>query len=212
VAELRTPRHTLKPPYSLTQLSLSSVSVFLLGERFELLLRFQALDPHTSHFSYLIIIKSLMPNVVAAIHHGIVSPDACLPDWAISPRVWICLIMLILAPLSFLRHLNSLRYTSFIALFAVGTRVIPWLQGYCADRWFSISVPYPGYSLCYFNPIEGTPEPREIHLIHFTPTFVSTFPVQVFAFTCAQNVSSGGRSVGAFIHAVLCSSSRSAMS
>ena len=52
----------------------------------------------------------------------------------------------------------------------------------------------------YFNPMEGTPEPGEIHLIHFTPTFVSTFPVQVFAFTCAQNVSSGYCSVGAFVH------------
>lgn len=41
----------------------------------------------------------------------------------------------------------------------------------------------------YFYPVEGTPEPGEIHLVHFTPTFLSTFPVQIFAFTCAQNVS-----------------------
>ena len=54
---------------------------------------------------------------------------------------------------------------------------------------------------CYFNPMEGAPEPGEIHLIHFTPTFVSTFPVQVFAFTCAQNVRPGHCSVGASIHA-----------
>jgi amino acid permease len=81
-----------------------------------------------SHLSYLIIIKSLMPNVVAAIHHDIASPDARLPDWALSPHVWICLVMLILAPLSFLRHLDSLRHTSFIALFAVGTRTIPLLR------------------------------------------------------------------------------------
>lgn len=65
-----------------------------------------------------------MPNVVAAIHHDIASPDTRLPDWALSPRVWICLIMLILGPLSFLRHLDSLRHTSFIALFAIGTRSI----------------------------------------------------------------------------------------
>lgn len=42
--------------------------------------------------------------------------------------------------------------------------------------------------VCYFFPLEGTQAPGEIHLIHFTPSFVSTFPVQVFAFTCAQNV------------------------
>lgn len=42
---------------------------------------------------------------------------------------------------------------------------------------------------CYFRPLEGTTEPGEVHLIHITPNFISTFPVQVFAFTCAQNVS-----------------------
>jgi len=36
--------------------------------------------------------------------------------------------------------------------------------------------------------MKGAPESGGIHLIHFTPTFVSTFPVQVFAFTCAQNL------------------------
>jgi amino acid permease len=40
----------------------------------------------------------------------------------------------------------------------------------------------------YFNPLEGMPDRGEVHLIHFTPNFVSTFPVQVFAFTCSQNV------------------------
>jgi len=91
--------------------------------------------------SYLIIIKSLMPNVVAAIHHDIASPDTPLPDWALSGRVWICFIMFILAPLSFLRHLDSLRHTSFIALFAIGTRINPWLLGDRAKIQFLISLP-----------------------------------------------------------------------
>ena len=90
--------------------------------------------------SYLIIIKSLMPNVVAAIHHDLGSSDTHLPDWALSGHVWICLIMLILAPLAFLRHLNSLRHTSFIALFAVGTRVYSQLLDDCADGWVLISI------------------------------------------------------------------------
>jgi amino acid permease len=30
--------------------------------------------------------------------------------------------------------------------------------------------------------------PGEVHLIKFTPSFISTFPIQVFAFTCSQNV------------------------
>lgn len=119
--------------------------------------------------SYLIIIKSLMPSVVAAIHHDISSPETRLPDWTLSGHVWIFLIMFILAPLAFLRRLDSLRHTSFIALFAIAYLVIVVLSG-------------------YFHPIKGAPEPGEIRFIHFTPTFVSTFPVQVFAFTCAQNL------------------------
>lgn len=41
---------------------------------------------------------------------------------------------------------------------------------------------------CYFRPLEGAPPVGEVHLIHFTPSFVTTLPVQVFAFTCGQNV------------------------
>ncbi|KAF9785458.1 transmembrane amino acid transporter protein-domain-containing protein [Thelephora terrestris] len=119
--------------------------------------------------SYLIIIKDLMPSVVAAIYHEIASPGSRLPDWALSDRVWLGLIMLILAPLSFLRRLDSLRHASFIALLAIVYLVVVVVYG-------------------YFYPVKGTPEPGEIHLIHFTPTFLSTFPVQIFAFTCAQNL------------------------
>lgn len=42
---------------------------------------------------------------------------------------------------------------------------------------------------CYFRPLEGAAPVGKVHLIHFTPGFVTTLPVQVFAYTCAQNVS-----------------------
>jgi amino acid permease len=140
--------------------------------------------------SYLIIIKSLMPNVVASIFHDLTSPDTNPPEWALSGRNWIILVMLLLAPLSFLRKLDSLRHASYIAIFSIG--------GSC--RWFCIllicvdqSLLLTGYLVivvvaCYFRPLEGAPQVGEIHLIHFTPSFVTTLPVQVFAFTCAQNV------------------------
>ncbi|KAI0924501.1 hypothetical protein AcW2_005375 [Taiwanofungus camphoratus] len=118
--------------------------------------------------SYLIIIKSLMPNVIAAFYHDLASTNP--PAWAQSGRIWITIIMALLVPLSFLRKLDSLRHTSYIALFSVAYLVVV-------------------VTVCYFFPIEGTQEPGEIHLVHFTPNFVSTFPVQVFAYTCAQNVS-----------------------
>ncbi|EKM50015.1 uncharacterized protein PHACADRAFT_130518 [Phanerochaete carnosa HHB-10118-sp] len=119
--------------------------------------------------SYLIIVKSLMPNVVAALYHDLTSPDTNPPDWALSGRNWICVLMLVLVPLAFLRNLHSLRHTSYIALFSVAYLVVVVV-------------------VCYFRPLPGTPERGEIHLIKFTPNFVSTFPVQVFAYTCSQNL------------------------
>ncbi|KAJ8521235.1 hypothetical protein ONZ45_g2045 [Pleurotus djamor] len=119
--------------------------------------------------SYLIIIKGLMPNVVASLYHDLTSPDVNPPDWALSGQNWITLFMLVLVPLCFLRKLDSLRHTSYIALFSVAYLIIIVIT-------------------CYFHPLKGSPEPGEVRLIHFTPNFVSTFPVQVFAFTCAQNL------------------------
>ncbi|KAJ7066268.1 transmembrane amino acid transporter protein-domain-containing protein [Mycena amicta] len=117
--------------------------------------------------SYLIIIKGLMPNVVTALYHDLSS--SMPPAWALSGRVWISLFMLVLVPLCFLRHLDSLRHTSYVALFSVAYLVL-----------IVITV--------YYNPLEGMPDRGEVRLIHFTPNFVSTFPVQVFAFTCSQNL------------------------
>ncbi|KAI0272366.1 vacuolar amino acid transporter 5 [Gloeopeniophorella convolvens] len=119
--------------------------------------------------SYLIIIKSLLPNVVASLYHDLTSPDTNPPEWALNGRIWITLLMLILVPLSFLRRLDSLRHTSYIALFSVAYLVLIVI-------------------VCYINPLKGMAPPGEIHLIKFTPSFVSTFPIQVFAFTCSQNL------------------------
>ncbi|KAH7913827.1 transmembrane amino acid transporter protein-domain-containing protein [Hygrophoropsis aurantiaca] len=119
--------------------------------------------------SYLIIIKSLMPSVVGSLYHDLTSPTTNPPEWALSGRNWITLLMLILVPLSFLRQLDSLRHTSYIAMFSVVYLVIIVIT-------------------CYFNPLEGTAPRGDIHLINFTPSFISTFPVQVFAFTCSQNL------------------------
>ncbi|EMD39143.1 hypothetical protein CERSUDRAFT_134012 [Gelatoporia subvermispora B] len=117
--------------------------------------------------SYLIIIKTLMPNVVSALYHDLSSRDP--PAWALSGSNWITILILVLFPLSFLRKLDSFRHTSYIALFSVAYLVVVVIT-------------------CYFFPLEGTQEPGEIHWVHFTPNFVSTFPVQVFAYTCAQNI------------------------
>lgn len=61
-----------------------------------------------------------MPNVVTSLFHDLASPNTDPPAWATSERVWLSLFMIILVPLCFLRKLDSLRHTSYIALFSVG--------------------------------------------------------------------------------------------
>jgi len=119
--------------------------------------------------SYLIIIKGLMPNVVASLYHDLTSRTTNPPEWALNGNNWIIIFMAVLIPLCFLRDLNSLRHASYIALFSVAYLVVVVIRG-------------------YIRPFKDMPAPGEIWLIHFTPDFVSTFPVQVFAFTCAQNL------------------------
>lgn len=59
-----------------------------------------------------------MPNVVTALYHDLSSNTP--PAWALSGRNWISIFMIVLVPLVFLRHLDSLRHTSYVALFSVG--------------------------------------------------------------------------------------------
>lgn len=168
-----------------------AIKCFGVGIRFvkdvrHIVLLFRNLILFSSTNSYLIISKALMPNVVSSIYHNLTSPDTNPPEWALSGRIWISLSMIVLGPLCFLRRLDSLRHASYVAVFSVGESVpcIDDLQmpNHCVAYLVVIVIS------CYFWPPKGI-EPRgEVHLFHFTPTFVSLFPVQVFAFTCAQNV------------------------
>jgi amino acid permease len=138
--------------------------------------------------SYLIIIRGLMPNVVASLYHDLTSPDTNPPEFAVSGRFWITLFMLVLVPLAFLRRLDSLRHTSYVALFSVGEWIIFGLLDFVIDR-RHLAYLVVIVITAYFWPLKGATPPGDISLIHFTPNFVSTFPIQVFAFTCSQNVS-----------------------
>ncbi|KAI0031434.1 transmembrane amino acid transporter protein-domain-containing protein [Vararia minispora EC-137] len=112
--------------------------------------------------SYLIIVKSLAPSVVASLYQSL-APGRPPPEWTANGRVWLILALLILVPFSFMRHLHSLRHMSYVALFSVVV-------------------------VCYFEPLEDMPPRGEVHLVNFTPSFISTFPIQVFAFSCSMNI------------------------
>jgi len=86
-------------------------------------------------------------------------------------RFWITLsIITAVGPLSYLRKLDSLKYTSLIALFAVAYLVVIVLYHYISPN---------------FPP----PPPESIEYFHFSTKIFSQLPVFIFAFTCHQNVS-----------------------
>ncbi|KAI0031439.1 vacuolar amino acid transporter 5 [Vararia minispora EC-137] len=124
--------------------------------------------------SFLIILKSLVPSVVASLYHDL-APERSPPEWAIDGRLWLTLLMIVLVPLCFMRHLHSLRHMSYVSLFSVGAEDV--------TVYLILIV-----IVCYFVPLEGMPPRGEVYIVKITSNFVSTFPVLVFAFTCAMNI------------------------
>ena len=115
--------------------------------------------------SYLIIISNLTPQIIHAAF-----PAAESSTYLMDRRFWLTVFMIIIIPLSFLRKLDSLKYTSVISLFAIGYLVIlvfvHWATGDTAD--------FKG-KVVFF-------QWRGI------VRFLSSLPVFVFAFTCHQNI------------------------
>ncbi|KAK9238247.1 transmembrane amino acid transporter protein-domain-containing protein [Lipomyces kononenkoae] len=116
--------------------------------------------------SYLIIIGDLMPQVIVDFFFA----DGTLVDTIfVSRRFWISFFMVVLVPLCFLRRLDSLKYTSVVALLAIGYLVVlvigHWLVG--------DTVPYRGTISVGPYSLSGV---------------LSTLPIVVFGFTCHQNM------------------------
>ncbi|RKF71267.1 Vacuolar amino acid transporter 5 [Golovinomyces cichoracearum] len=117
--------------------------------------------------SYLIIIGDLMPGVMKGFLN-----DAEFSAILIDRKFWITAFMLFVIPLSFLRRLDSLKYTSVVALVSISYIVI--------------------LIIFHFFKNDTLPDRGEIRLIKWAgviPTLRS-FPVMVFAYTCHQNKAS----------------------
>lgn len=115
--------------------------------------------------SYLIIISNLTPQVIHAAFPG--SKES---TYLMDRRFWLTVYMIIIIPLSFLRKLDSLKYTSIVSLFAIGYLVLlvvgHWLKGdTLAFRGKVVFFQWSGFV-----------------------KFLSSLPVFVFAFTCHQNI------------------------
>lgn len=119
--------------------------------------------------SYLIIVKTLMPQVILSLSHHL--PIETLPPTSmlLDGRLWLLLSMVVIVPLSFLRRLDSLRFTSQVALASVVYLV------FIVVGWWVLRIP--------------TETKRgKVVLARFGASTLSSFPVQVFAYTCAQNL------------------------
>lgn len=110
--------------------------------------------------SYLIIIAELMPQILgsAAVE-------------GIHRAVWVIIALVLSGPLAYAKKLDSLKYTSVIALLAVGYLVI-------------IVV----YQFLFWPVDEGLKGEVDIWTPKSFLAVLKTLPVFVFAFTCHQNM------------------------
>lgn len=116
--------------------------------------------------SYLVVIGDLMPKVVESLAtSGFVESHL----YFVYRNFWITCFMAIVVPLSFLRHLNSLKYASGVALSSVAYLVV-----LVVVHFFESDVSDRG-EIRIWKP-------------HSIPTVLSSFPIFVFAYTCHQNM------------------------
>lgn len=115
--------------------------------------------------SYMIIIGDLMPGVLM----GLNSRADEIP-YLVDRHFWITAFMLLVIPLSFLRRLDSLKYTSIVALVSIGYLIVLVIYHFAADL---------------------HADPKNIRVIQWAGAVetLSALPVVVFAYTCHQNVS-----------------------
>ncbi|KAI1823759.1 transmembrane amino acid transporter protein-domain-containing protein [Xylaria intraflava] len=114
--------------------------------------------------SYMIIIGDLMPGVV----EGFDSRAAAIP-YLMDRNFWITVFMLFIIPLSFLRRLDSLKYTSIIALIAIGYLIILVVYHFASD---ALAPRDKIRIIQWAGPVEA----------------LASLPVVIFAYTCHQNM------------------------
>ena len=114
--------------------------------------------------SYMIIIGDLMPGVVLGFNQYVEQYP-----YLMDRHFWITAFMLLIIPLSFLRRLDSLKYTSIVALISIGYLIV---------------------LVIYHFAVDPHADPINIRVVKWAGTVeaLSALPVVVFAYTCHQNV------------------------
>ncbi|ABN66041.2 vacuolar amino acid transporter [Scheffersomyces stipitis CBS 6054] len=114
--------------------------------------------------SYLVVIGDLMPKIMESLN---VKDESLFME----RNFWITVFMVVLVvPLSYLKKLDSLKYTSVVALFSVVYLICLVIEHYVAH-----DIPTETLEIDWFGPksIKST---------------LSSFPIFVFAYTCHQNM------------------------
>jgi amino acid permease len=112
----------------------------------------------------MIIIGDLMPGVML----GFNSHADQIP-YLVDRHFWITAFMLLVIPLSFLRRLDSLKYTSLVALVSIGYLIVLVIYHFATD---------------------AHADPDNIRVIKWAGAVetLSALPIVIFAYTCHQNV------------------------
>ncbi|TFB01353.1 Vacuolar amino acid transporter 6 [Trichoderma ghanense] len=114
--------------------------------------------------SYMIIIGDLMPGVALGFNS-----NADKIPYLVDRNFWITAFMLLVIPLSFLKRLDSLKYTSIVALVSIGYLIV---------------------LVIYHFSVDPHADPSDIRVIQWAGAVetLSALPVVVFAYTCHQNM------------------------
>lgn len=112
--------------------------------------------------SYIIIIGDLMPQIAESV--------GLTHDYLLQREFWVTVAMAVVGPLSYLRKLDSLKYTSLVALVSVGYLVL--------------------IVVGHFLIGDTLPDRGEVRLLepNSISSMLSALPVIIFAFTCHQNM------------------------
>lgn len=114
--------------------------------------------------SYLVVIGDLMPKIMELLN----VPEELL---FMHRNFWITLFMFfIVTPLSYLKKLDSLKYTSIVALFSVVYLICLVIAHYATG-----DIPTPDKQVEVWGPIS-------------VKSTLAAFPIFVFAYTCHQNM------------------------
>lgn len=124
--------------------------------------------------SYLVIVGQLMPSVLAEFGATENGPLG----WYLYREFWICLAMIIIIPFCFLRKLDSLKYTSMIALLGVAYLFVLVIWQFIALQSSDLSS----------SPIPRNPRSDFKFFDFRILRFMKSLPVFVFGFTCHQNL------------------------